>query len=45
LNYEAAAKKLMWLAQESMRLKVSGVALKDESDVHQIDRDEPRMLG
>ena len=45
LNYEAAAKKLMWLAQESMRLKVSGVALKDESDMQQIDKDEPKRLA
>lgn len=44
LNYEAAAKKLMWLAKESMRLKVSGVALKDESDVHQIDKDAQQLL-
>lgn len=36
LDYAAAAKKLMWLARESMRLKVSGVALKDESDVKEI---------
>ena len=45
LNYEAAAKKLLWLAKESMRLKVSGVALKDESDVHQVDNDEPKRLA
>jgi ethanolamine ammonia-lyase small subunit len=32
LNYEAAAKKLMWLATEAMRIKASGVVLKDESD-------------
>jgi len=44
LNYEAAAKKLMWLAKESIRLKVSGVALKDESDVHQIDKDAQQLL-
>lgn len=36
LHYAAAAKKLLWLAKESMRLNVSGVALKDESDVQEI---------
>jgi ethanolamine ammonia-lyase small subunit len=36
LQYPAAAKKLLWLAKESMRLKVSGVALKDESDMQEI---------
>ncbi len=36
LQYAAAAKKLLWLAKESMRLSVSGVALKDESDVQEI---------
>jgi len=36
LDYVKAAKKLIWLAKESMRLKVSGVALKDESDVKEI---------
>jgi ethanolamine ammonia-lyase small subunit len=36
LNYAAAAKKLIWLAKESMRLAVSGVALKDESDAQEI---------
>jgi ethanolamine ammonia-lyase small subunit len=45
LSYEAAAKKLIWLAKESMRLKVSGVALKDESDVHHIDVDEHKRLA
>ena len=40
LNYAAAAKKMMWLAKESMRLKVSGVALKDESDVLELDVSE-----
>jgi ethanolamine ammonia-lyase small subunit len=45
LSYEVAAKKLIWLARESMRLKVSGVALKDESDVQHIDVDEPRRLA
>jgi len=37
LNYPAAAKKMMWLAKEAMRLQVSGVALKDESDAVQIE--------
>ena len=36
LHYAAAAKKLIWLAKEAMRLKATGVALKDESDVQQI---------
>ena len=36
LDYPAAAKKLLWLAREAARLKVSGVALKDESDVQEI---------
>lgn len=33
LSYDAAAKKLLWLAKEAIRIKASGVALKDESDV------------
>ena len=35
LQYAAAAKKLVWLAKEAMRLKVTGVTLKDESDVQE----------
>ncbi|WP_082889205.1 ethanolamine ammonia-lyase subunit EutC [Methylovorus sp. MM2] len=37
LNYAPAAKKLLWLAREAMRLKVSGVALKDESDSTEVE--------
>ncbi len=36
LHYAAAAKKLVWLAKEASRLKVSGVMLKDESDMQEI---------
>jgi ethanolamine ammonia-lyase small subunit len=36
LHYDAAAKKLIWLAKEAMQIKVTGVALKDESDVLEI---------
>ena len=38
LTYQAAAKKLIWLATEAMRLKVTGIALKDESDVQVISQ-------
>lgn len=44
LNYVAAAKKMMWLAVEAMRLKVSGVALKDESDAVQIEVQDTSVL-
>jgi ethanolamine ammonia-lyase small subunit len=36
LSYTVAAKKLVWLAQQAMRLQLSGVDLKDESDRVQI---------
>jgi ethanolamine ammonia-lyase small subunit len=45
LSYEAAAKKLVWLAKEAMRLKVSGVALKDESDLVQIEVSEVSQIA
>ena len=38
LSYQVAAKKLVWLAKEAMRLKLTGVALKDESDVQEINQ-------
>lgn len=32
LNYASAARKLVWLAKEAMRLSLTGVGLKDQSD-------------
>lgn len=36
LSYATAARKLLWLAQEGLRLKLTGVGLKDESDMLEI---------
>jgi ethanolamine ammonia-lyase small subunit len=44
LSYVTAAKKLVWLAQQSMRLQLSGVDLKDESDMVQIADATPLSL-
>lgn len=45
LQYAAAAKKLLWLAKEVDRLKVSGVALKDESDMQEIGQQNSLKLS
>ncbi len=45
LSYAAAAHKLLWLAREAGRLQLTGVALKDESDVPVIgDAATPQLL-
>lgn len=45
LSYAAAAHKLLWLAREAGRLQLTGVALKDESDVPVIgDVAMPQLL-
>ncbi len=36
MSYQEAAAKLIWLAKEAMHTKVSGVALKDESNIKEI---------
>ena len=37
LQYAAAAHKALWLAREAMRIKCTGIGLKDESDVNAIE--------
>ena len=36
LSYEAAARKTLWLVNEALRLKLSGIELKDQSDMAEI---------
>lgn len=36
LNYQAAARKTRWLVDEALRLRLSGIGLKDQSDVVEI---------
>lgn len=45
LSYPAAAHKLWWLAKEAKRLNVTGVGLKDESDVFSIQADAPLHIA
>lgn len=44
LNYVAAARKTLWLVNEAMRLKLSGIGLKDQSDLAEIGAAETARL-
>lgn len=41
LSYQDAARKIIWLVREAMKLKLTGVSLKDESDMVNIDQQTP----
>lgn len=41
LSYADAARKLIWLASEASRLQLTGVGLKDESDVLELNQGQP----
>lgn len=45
LDYPAAARKIWWLVSEAQRLKLSGIGLKDQSDVAEIGAASATMLG
>lgn len=44
LSYQDAARKTVWLASEAMKLGLSGVGLKDESDMVQIETSATPVL-
>lgn len=44
LNYAAAARKALWLVNEAMHLKLSGIGLKDQSDMAEIGAAEMGRL-
>lgn len=44
LGFATAAKKLIWLAREANKLKLSGVGLKDESDMQEIAADTTLLI-
>jgi len=44
LNYTAAARKTLWLVNEALRLKLSGIELKDQSDMVEIGTVATPML-